>query len=197
MEGMWLLDAEDRTTFVNARMAEMLGYTTEEMLGRPLYDFFNAQEREILEQRLASRRSGVKNQYDLRFRRKDGTTLWGIVSASPIFDADGRYDGALAMITDITERKRAEEAMNALVQGTASVTGQEFFPAFVRHLATALGVRYAFIVESVPGEVLRLRTIAAWAGDHLVEPFEYDPVGLPCEIAMREPCTYYPNDLPT
>ncbi|HUW82500.1 MAG TPA: PAS domain S-box protein [Phycisphaerae bacterium] len=111
LEGIWILDAQDRTRFVNGRMAEMLGYTKAEMIGAPLLDFMDEEGRAIARAKLQERRQGVREQHDFRFRRKDGTDLWAIVSTHAIFDDDGRYEGALGMITDITQRKTSEETL--------------------------------------------------------------------------------------
>jgi len=110
-EGIWVLDGQDRTRFVNARMAEMLGYTEAEMIGAPLLDFMDDEGKAIARAKLHDRRHGISEQHDFRFRRKDGTDLWAIVSTQPIFDDEGRYEGALAMITDITNRKLTEETL--------------------------------------------------------------------------------------
>jgi PAS domain S-box-containing protein len=107
-EGIWLLDAEDRTSFVNQRLAEMLGRQVEEMLGRPVFDFMDEALHKEAHAHLERRRQGAREHYDFRFRRKDGTDLWTIISANPVLDPDGRYLGALKMVADITERKRAE-----------------------------------------------------------------------------------------
>lgn len=45
-EGVWAVDSDARTTFVNDRMAEMLGYTVKELIGKPLTQFINERERE-------------------------------------------------------------------------------------------------------------------------------------------------------
>jgi PAS domain S-box-containing protein len=111
MEGIWLLDAEARTVYVNLRMAELLGYTAEEMLGRPLFDFLGAEARSAAERAFERRKQGVAEQYELRFRRKDGADLWTIISANSISDSAGRFAGSIGMVTDISERKRAEEAL--------------------------------------------------------------------------------------
>ena len=111
LEGIWILDAQDRTRFVNARMAEMLGYTEAEMIGAPLLDFMDDEGKAVAQAKLQDRRHGIGERHDFRFRRKDGTDLWAIVSTQPIFDDDGRYEGALGMITDITQRKQSEEAL--------------------------------------------------------------------------------------
>jgi PAS domain S-box-containing protein len=110
-EGVWVLDTEMRTTCVNRRLAEMLQVQPEEMMGRSALDFLDEDARLDVEQRWPRRVEGVKEQYDLRIRRADGTDLWTIVCATPIFDKQNKFVGALSMITDITERKRAEEQL--------------------------------------------------------------------------------------
>jgi PAS domain S-box-containing protein len=113
-EGVWMIDADHRTTYVNRRMAQMLGYTVEEMLGRPVSDFAPVGRRRHLERSLASRRNGVSDQREIAYQRKDGSTMWALLSGSPLTDGNGGYGGALAMISDITERKRAEEEVSRL-----------------------------------------------------------------------------------
>ena len=109
-EGMWVLDPEGRTTFVNRRMVEILGYSPEEMAGCPLTDFMFEEDFAHAARNMAQRIEGVESQHDFRFRRKDGTEVWTIVTASPVKDEAGRVVSVLGMITDITERRRLEEA---------------------------------------------------------------------------------------
>jgi PAS domain S-box-containing protein len=115
-EGIWTLDAGGRTTFVNTRMAEMLGYTVEEMLGKSFYDFMDAEQREQAAYNLVRRLEGIAEQHDFQFRRKNGASVWTIVSSNPIRGSDGQIIGALGMVTDITDRKRAEEQQKLLLQ---------------------------------------------------------------------------------
>jgi PAS domain S-box-containing protein len=110
-EGIWVIDGDSRTTFVNPQMASMLGYTVEEMIGGPLFSFMDEEWLAIAKTNVERRRQGIRESHEFKFRRKDGTDLWAIVSTSPMFDVQGKYEGAFAMITDITERKRAEEAL--------------------------------------------------------------------------------------
>lgn len=110
-EGVWLRDAEARTVFVNRRMCEMLGYTAAEMLGRPVTDFMDEGSRIAAEKRFAQRKKGECQQHDICYKHKDGSDVWAIVSASPVYDDDGVFIGGLGMITDITERKRQEETI--------------------------------------------------------------------------------------
>ncbi|HET6569421.1 MAG TPA: PAS domain S-box protein [Rhodothermales bacterium] len=112
-EGVWLLDQQARTTYVNERMAEMLGYTPEEMLGRAMFDFMDDDARAVAEANFERRRQGSREHHDFRFRRRDSSDLWTIISASPLASADGTFTGALGMITDITDRKRYEAELIA------------------------------------------------------------------------------------
>ncbi|MEA2467131.1 MAG: hypothetical protein QOJ57_1257, partial [Thermoleophilaceae bacterium] len=106
-EGVWTIDANSVTTFVNARMAEMLGYEVEEMIGRPLEQFVAGLTPDILA-KLEQRRHGVAEQHETLLRRRDGSELWVSLSNDSLPSDDGEFAGALAMVSDITERKRAE-----------------------------------------------------------------------------------------
>jgi two-component system, sporulation sensor kinase E len=108
-EGIWIIDVHGNTTFVNDKMAEMLGYTVEEMIGRSVTDFVVEKSAGALHIVLERRRRGLKEQLDICLRRRNGTLLWTIVGSAPIFNKDGEYTGALAMLTDVTARKQAEE----------------------------------------------------------------------------------------
>ena len=110
-EGIWMIDAQNVTTFVNPRMAEMLGRTVEEMTGRLLFDFLEDDARASFATNQQDRISGLSQQHEIRFKRKDGTDCWTLLSRSPNFDGAGRYAGSLAMVTDITERRRVQKAL--------------------------------------------------------------------------------------
>lgn len=110
-EGIWEIDSDGRTTFVNRPMAEMLGYSVEGMMGRSMFDFMDDRARLEAESNLERRRQHVAEQHDFRFRRKDGSDLWTMMSTNPILDQAGGFIGALGMAMDITARKRSEEAL--------------------------------------------------------------------------------------
>jgi len=109
-EGIWVLDENNNTVFVNHKMAGMLGYGVAEMVGQPFLKFIDGGVLGV-ERGEELRRRGVVEQRDVKLRRRDGNVLWGISVMSPIFDENGRYAGALTMLTDITERKQAEDAL--------------------------------------------------------------------------------------
>jgi len=114
-EGIWVIDKDDRTTFVNPRMADMLGYDVEAMSGRSLFDFMNARDAEVARRFLERRRQSNKEQRDFEFVRSDGARLVANMETAPIFDSEGRYAGASAAVTDITRRRQVEEEREALL----------------------------------------------------------------------------------
>ncbi|OPY65691.1 MAG: Cyclic di-GMP phosphodiesterase response regulator RpfG [Syntrophorhabdaceae bacterium PtaU1.Bin034] len=110
-EGIWVFDEHYVTTFVNRRLADMLGYEPDEMVGKKHESFLFEEDLPDLEDKAAMRRRGVAGWYERRLRRKDGAVLWTHVSASPILDKENCFRGSFAMFTDITEKKKAEHAL--------------------------------------------------------------------------------------
>ncbi|MUG95746.1 EAL domain-containing protein [Scytonema sp. UIC 10036] len=110
-EGIWLLNKDNETTFVNQQMANMLGYTTEEMLGKMLFSFMDEEGIAITNANLERRRQGIHEMHDFKFQCKNGSPLWAIVSCAPVFDEQKNYAGVLGMVTNITERKQMEEKL--------------------------------------------------------------------------------------
>ena len=111
MEGIWVLDKDANTRFVNPRMAQMLGYTIDEMMGKHLFSFMDEPGRMNAMLYLEGCAQNVKEQHDFEFIRKDGTRIYTSLETSPIYDEKGNYSGAIAAIADITERKHAEEQL--------------------------------------------------------------------------------------
>jgi PAS domain S-box-containing protein len=110
-EGIWISDTDGRTTFVNKRMAEMIGYDPEDMIGKMAYDFMDEKTRADVRQSLEQRRQGLKDNFERKLICRDGSTVWALVSATPLKDKDGQIIALMGMLTDITERKRAEKEL--------------------------------------------------------------------------------------
>lgn len=107
-EGVWALDMVGRTTYVNPRMAELLGYPIDAMMGTSLFDFMDPRAAFEARTLFARRQRGIAESHSFAFRRADGTELWTMLTASPLRGPDGEFAGALALVSDITERRRAE-----------------------------------------------------------------------------------------
>ncbi|NWG16520.1 MAG: PAS domain S-box protein [Chloroflexi bacterium] len=119
-EGIWIMDADLRTLYVNRRLANMLGFSPSEMLDRQVLEFLDQsgigladEQREVLRQAVQAAGSA---RYDVELRRQDGAPLWLLASVTALTDErseSGRPTGYLAMVTDITERKQAEADLRA------------------------------------------------------------------------------------
>ncbi|MBP7052732.1 MAG: PAS domain S-box protein [Phycisphaerae bacterium] len=137
-EGILVVGPDALTTFANARMAKMLGYADEELVGRQISDFMFEEDVPDHARRIANRRRGISENYERRFRRKDGQTVWTLVSATPLLDDNQRFQGSFAMFTDITERKEAErkaressDLLRASEQHLKAVVNGSPIPQFV------------------------------------------------------------------
>ncbi|MCB9643611.1 MAG: PAS domain S-box protein [Myxococcales bacterium] len=115
-EGIWLLDLQGNTQYANQRLAEMFGCSLDELLDKHVFEFIAPEEKENVLRKLKERAQGLPETHDFCFMRKDGSRLWASVSATPQLDQYGQIVGFLDMITDITERKHAEEALRASEQ---------------------------------------------------------------------------------
>jgi PAS domain S-box-containing protein len=159
-EGIWVADADDRTTFINAAMARMLGRSVEEMAGTPAADYTTPAELADHRRRMELLRQGVSQRYERRLVRKDGRVLVCELSAAPMFDAAGRFAGTLAVESDITDRKRSDQLLLAQRDLFRAVAEQASLPEMLRLcLATALqisGLDCGGVYLSTDGGGLRL-----------------------------------------
>lgn len=115
-EGIWILDVNNATTFVNPCMTQMLGYTDCEMMGKSLFDFMDEEGKAIAARLVERRRQGIVEQHDFKFQHKDGSDVWTLISTHPLYDEAGCYAGALGMLADITQRKLGELALQRQTQ---------------------------------------------------------------------------------
>ncbi len=112
-EGIWSMDANHVTTLVNPAMANMLGYEVDEMLNYKVEEFLFPEDMEFHKKLMLERHAGQDEVYERRFRRKDGSAVWVLVSAKALTDEAGRFAGSFAMFTDITKRKKMETELRA------------------------------------------------------------------------------------
>ena len=127
-EGMWLVDLAGNTVLANAAMAEMLGVEPGSLDGRSAFDFAEEADRAELEAALARRARGLSEVTEGRFVRPDGQEVWTICNATP-FVVDGEVMGALALFTDITERRAEEQrllfqahVLSEMAEGVAAIS---------------------------------------------------------------------------
>lgn len=113
LEGVWILDSQGMTTFVNQRMADMLGYIPADMEGRAFTDFMAAVDQAQAQAYLNQRQQGMDGQHSFQFKCRDGRPLWAIVSATALKDEAGEFSGCIGLLTDITQLVQTQDALRA------------------------------------------------------------------------------------
>ncbi len=153
-EGIWEMDKDTRTIFVNPRMAEILGYTVDEMLGHSSFEFVFPEDYTEGERRLESAKGGMPARgSEFRYRRKDGSTVWLMASNTPKRDEQGNFLGTFAMMSDVTDRKRNEEALRVSEQRFREIfetAGVSVWLEDFTHVKTALEGLRAQGVDDFP-----------------------------------------------
>ena len=131
-EGVWSMNPDARTEYVNDRLAQMLGCDRHEVVALDPLEFVFPDDRPAAREIIAHTLQGQNVQFDFRLRRKDGGEVWVLASNGPLRDAQGRIEGTLGMISDITERRQTQHALEA--------SNERFRTAFhANPLALAIG----------------------------------------------------------
>lgn len=99
--GIWAIDRGSRTTYVNPRMAELLGYAPAELAGRPVSAFLDPESQRAALESAVRHVVGQLGQGEYVYRRKDGTRLRALVTARPLRDASGAFAGSLAVVVPL------------------------------------------------------------------------------------------------
>jgi formate hydrogenlyase transcriptional activator len=190
--GIIRYDSELRYQLFNPFMEQLTGMKSEQVLGRVAMEVFPRLGPSGVEAALKRALEGqVVRVADVLVPKHSavGHDVWEVCTFAPHRDAQGRIVGVIGLVNDVTQRHLAEETFRSIVIGTASATGSEFFPSLVRHLATALRARHAFITDC--GDQRHAKVLAFWKGDHFGDNFEFDIAETPCmKVLQGEVCHY-------
>jgi len=111
-DGLAVIDEKGILSYVNEKCCEMLGYSKEELIGRPLKEFLDVSERDIFEERFVLKKDGEEKEfYEASFLQKSGEKLYTIVSTTRIHGPNGQFKGSFGIITDITRRRHMEREL--------------------------------------------------------------------------------------
>jgi PAS domain S-box-containing protein len=110
-EGIYILDQDYKIVFVNRKMAEMLEWMPEDMIGKSSLEFVNESEKEVAIAAMERRKRGIHEILEWRLKTKTGKEIRVSSSATAIMLEDGKFSGILALATDVTERYNALEAL--------------------------------------------------------------------------------------
>jgi PAS domain S-box-containing protein len=107
-EGLWMIDACGVTTYVNDQMAGILGYSVNEMIGRPFFEFMEPSSHADAVVLFERRCEGISESHEFQFLTKLGEPRWTAMVCSSFSDPSGQFQGAVATVYDISEKRREE-----------------------------------------------------------------------------------------
>ena len=108
-EGLLVLDKDMLITFVNDRLCKLWGYSRDELLGNEICSFFEGVNKKIIKSEFKKRAKGKSSTYPLARRTKEGKEMFFQVSAVPFIDEKGKFDGSIAIVSDVTEKKKLDK----------------------------------------------------------------------------------------
>jgi formate hydrogenlyase transcriptional activator len=194
--GIIVYDTELRYRVFNPFMQQLTGKKADEVLGKYAYEVFPALRSSGIEAMIRRALEGeVVHAPDLliRMHSAGGRDVWESCIFAPYRNANGKIVGAIGLIRDLTERHIAEETFRSIVVGTAAATGADFFASLVRHMASALQARYAFITSC--DDQKHAKSLAFWDGDKFGKSFEFDIADTPCMKVLHGEVCHYRQDL--
>lgn len=111
--GIWQVDKNFNTTYINPCMAEMLGYFTEEIMGKNLLSFVPEDLKNMMTEHMEKMGGGVSEGYESNFLRKDGSRISPLISSDCVFDADGKFERGTLTAIDIAKQRMTEDLLKA------------------------------------------------------------------------------------
>ncbi|MBD2680073.1 MULTISPECIES: PAS domain S-box protein [Nostoc] len=183
----WISDIKRNTrqiVYVSPAFEEIWGRSTEEVYTSS-DTFLEAIHPSDRQRFITDTPKRTEGEYDEEYRiiRPDGGIRWIRSRAFPIKNDEGEVYRITGIAEDITERKQAEIALQSLVESTASTTGNDFFPALVEYIASALDVCHVIVTELIEGQV---HTLGFWSDGQLQPNISYEPTSTPCEILLKQ-----------
>lgn len=170
-EGMVLVDLKENIVFVNSAFAHMLGYASDELVGRNLAELTSPDQYRVYREKTKQRKKGRSDRYESKMFRKDGEVVDVLVSATPFVASDGTVKGTIGVFWDITDRKKEEEELKYLSthDGLTGVYNRAHF----EHEMKRLDAEHYLPVSMIMCDVDNLKQVndahGHAAGDHTLK----------------------------
>lgn len=196
--GVSLQTADGRVVRTNPAFERMVGYLEPELTGLTVEQLLHPDDRAEQRRFFDELTDDKRDMFTVtrRFLRLNGQMLWVNSTCAALRDVEGRFQYAISFDEDITERRKGEEALQAIAEATFSASGTDFFRDLVRLLATALNVPYALVTECTNPLKDHVRALAFWREEKHIDGYEYDLAGTPCQrVVQQNTLSYHPRDV--
>ncbi len=194
--GIWDYDLETGEIYIDPALKSILGFEEHEIRNNfnDWMQHLHPDDRDRvlakLEIHLASEAPAC--EFEHRLHHKDGSIRWFLARGTVIRHPDGTPYRLVGTQTDITDRKRAEEALRNIAEGVSAVTGESFLRSLVQYLVRILKVNYAIVGELVEPEREIVKAIAC-ADGQIMDAFEYGLSDTPCANVIKQQLCCYPE----
>ncbi len=187
------IDGSGTFLYGSPNFEEVLGYAPSQFIGSNIFSLVPPVDRAgVVQEFTQSMQAAGSGRSIYRYRHKNGEYRWFESTGRMFQTALGDVRGVVVS-RDITERKKSEEALEAIVKGTVSPGSQNFFQNLVRQLAHALQVSMVFLAERVEVTFPIVHGVAFWHEDRFESKFEYDCLEGPCEKVFDGHPVYFPQ----
>ena len=183
---VFVKDLAGRLIFANPAFESITGLPLDAIVGRLDREVFPSAAAELQGNDRRVVETGQAMDFEETIATVDGLRTY-LSHKFPLFDESGEVCAVCGIATDISERKRVEEALRAAALAVSAVEGASVFGELVRALATILRVDAAMIAVFMDGDSTKMRTLAARLDGSALRNFEYPLAGSPCrDVVGRE-----------
>ena len=189
-------DRDGRFLYVNGQFLNLFRLTRDDVIGRLATDVLDADaaQRFLATDQIVLH-SGVPHQFEETARIDDGTVTF-LSQKFPLFDACGELFAVCGISTDISARKRQENALHQIALGVSGKPGFNVFEEIVPYLALSLNVDFAFIGE-LNHDCGNVHTLAISDRGAIYDNITYDIANTPCESVIENEFRFIPEQLLT
>lgn len=171
-EGVWLVDKHHNTQFVNQAMADLLGYSIDEIAQKNIFDFMSEKDRSVWKHLLIQYAENKSYSRGLELLHKDGRSIYVRISLSPIFDNQDEYNGTVIGVVDDSDIRKQDLQLkllsNVVEQGTSLVVITDEH-GIIQYVNPRFCELTGYMADEVLGENIKILRSAGFTASELAE----------------------------